>query len=200
VLVAGAVLMGHYGFKRMSTFIAKYIENDFMPLLTVGLALGYAGLAIVLGLSEILGAFMAGVMLSETGRSSEIEHLLLPIRNLTLPFFFFWFGTTLHFGEGIPYIGMMIALIPLAIFGKIATAYAGSRWFGLSPKAACRAAFSMVQRGEFSAIIAGLALPPLRIFSGAYILITAFAGVYLFNRASDIANWYQKALPDRDPA
>jgi monovalent cation:H+ antiporter-2, CPA2 family len=189
-LAAGAILMGHYGFRRLNHFIAKYIETDFMPLLAVGLALGYAGLAISLGLSEILGAFMAGVMLSETGRSPEIEHLILPIRDLSLPFFFFWFGTTIRFGEGIPFVGMMIALVLLAIAGKIVTGYAGSRSFGLSPKVSCRAAFSMVPRGEFSAIIASLALPQLRIFSGVYILITAFIGVYLFGRAPDIANWY----------
>jgi monovalent cation:H+ antiporter-2, CPA2 family len=190
LLAAGAVLIGHYGFRRLKNFIAKYIENDFMPLLAVGLALGYAGLAIVLGLSEILGAFLAGVMLSETGRSTEIERLLLPIRDLSLPFFFFWFGTSLHFGEGIPFVGMMIVLVLLAVGGKIVTAYAGSRLFGLSEKASGRAAFSMVQRGEFSAIIASLALPQLRIFSGVYILMTAFIGVYLFGRAPDIANWY----------
>lgn len=189
-LAAGAILMGHYGFRRLSSFIGRYIENDFMPLLAVGLALGYAGLAIALGLSEILGAFMAGVMLSETGRSPEIEHLLLPIRDLSLPFFFFWFGTTIHFGEGVSYIGMLVVLVILAVTGKIAAAYAGSRLFGLSPKISCRAAFSMVPRGEFSAIIASLALPQLRIFSGIYILITAFIGVYLFGRAPEIANWY----------
>jgi CPA2 family monovalent cation:H+ antiporter-2 len=48
----------------------------------------------------------------------------------------------------------------------------------------------MVQRGEFSTIIASLALPQLRIFSGIYILVTAFVGVVLFNRAPDIAKWY----------
>jgi len=182
--------MGHYGFRRLNNFVAKYMETDFMPLLAVGLALGYAGLAVALGLSEILGAFMAGVMLSETGRSSEIERLLLPVRDLTLPFFFFWFGTTIHFMKGVPYVGMMVALVLLAIAGKIITAYVGSRWFGLSPKVSCRAGFSMVHRGEFSAIIASLTLPQLRIFSGVYILITAFIGVYLFSRAPDIANWY----------
>ena len=189
-LVAGAILMGHYGFRRLNNFVAKHMETDFMPLLAVGLALGYAGLAVALGLSEILGAFMAGVMLSETGRSSEIEHLLLPVRDLTLPFFFFWFGTTIHFGKGVPFVGMMVALVLLAVAGKIITAYFGSRWFGLSPKVSCRAGFSMVPRGEFSAIIASLTLPQLRIFSGVYILITAFIGVYLFGRAPDIANWY----------
>jgi CPA2 family monovalent cation:H+ antiporter-2 len=192
VLTAGAILMGHFGFKRLNNFIAKYLESDFMPLLAVGLALGYAGLAISLGLSEILGAFMAGVMLSETGRSSEIEHLLLPVRDLTLPFFFFWFGTTIHLGEGISFIGMMIALVLLAIVGKIMTGYIGSRWFGLSPKVSVRAGLSLVHRGEFSAIIASLAPPPLRVFSGVYILVTAFIGVYLFGRAPNIANWYLK--------
>ncbi len=192
LLMIGAILMGHYGFKRLNNFIGKYIESDFMPLLAVGMALGYAGLAMALGLSEILGAFMAGVMLSESGRSSEIEHLLLPIRDLTLPFFFFWFGTTIHFGEGISLVGMMIALVFLAIVGKIVTAYVGSRWFGLSPKVSMRAGFSMVHRGEFSAVIASLSPPPLRVFSGIYILITAFLGVFLFARAPQIANWYQK--------
>lgn len=192
VLTAGAILMGHFGFKRLNNFIAKYIESDFMPLLAVGVALGYAGLAIALGLSEILGAFMAGVMLSETGRSSEIEHLLLPVRDVTLPFFFFWFGTTIHLGEGLSFIGMMVALVLLAIVGKIVTGYVGSRWFGLSPKVSLRAGLSMVHRGEFSAIIASLSPPPLRVWSGVYILITAFIGVYLFGRAPNIANWYQK--------
>ncbi|MFO7600629.1 MAG: cation:proton antiporter [Candidatus Desulfacyla sp.] len=192
VLTAGAILMGHFGFKRLNNFIAKYIESDFMPLLAVGLALGYAGLAIALGLSEILGAFMAGVMLSETGRSSEIEHLLLPVRDVTLPFFFFWFGTTIRLGEGLSFVGMMMALMLLAIVGKIITGYVGSRWFGLSPKVSLRAGLSMVHRGEFSAIIASLAPPLLRVWSGVYILITAFIGVYLFGRAPHIANWYQK--------
>jgi CPA2 family monovalent cation:H+ antiporter-2 len=203
VLTAGAILMGYFGFKRLNNFIAKYIESDFMPLLAAGLALGYAGLAIALGLSEILGAFMAGVMLSETGKSSEIEHLLLPVRDLTLPFFFFWFGTTIHLGEGLSFVGMMVALVLLAIVGKIVTGYVGSRWFGLSPKASLRAGLSMVHRGEFSAIIASLSPPPLRVFSGVYILITAFIGVYLLGRAPDIANWYSNRRlprPDRNGA
>ncbi len=197
LLVIGAIVMGHYGFKRLNQFVSKYIQQDFMPLLAVGVALAYAGLAISLGLSEILGAFLAGVMLSETGRSSEIEHLILPVRDLTLPFFFFWFGTTIYFGEGVPFIPMMAVLVVWAVAGKILSAYAGSRLFGLSPKVSCRAGFSMVQRGEFSAIIASLAVPQLRIFSGIYIVITAFIGAYLFDRAPSIANWYNDRIKGR---
>jgi len=190
-LVAGAIIIGHYGFRRLNQFISRYIQHDFMPLLAIGVALAYSGLAISLGLSEILGAFLAGVMLSETGRSSELEHLILPVRDLTLPFFFFWFGTTIYFGEGVPYAPMMAVIVIWAIAGKIITAYAGSRLFGLRPKSSVRAGFSMVQRGEFSAIIASMAVPELRVFSGIYIVVTAFIGVYLFGRAPSIAAWHE---------
>ncbi len=199
-LVAGAIVMGHYGFSRLNHFVSRYIQHDFMPLLAVGVALAYAGLAISLGLSEILGAFLAGVMLSETGRASEIEHLILPVRDLTLPFFFFWFGTTIYFGEGVPYVPMMVVIVLWAIAGKILTAFAGSRMFGLSPKASVRAGLSMVQRGEFSAIIASMAMPQLRIFSGIYIIVTAFAGVYLFGRAGSIAAWYDRRRKNKAAA
>ncbi|MFP4108333.1 MAG: cation:proton antiporter [Desulfonatronovibrio sp.] len=204
ILLVGAVVIGHYGFKKLNQFVAKHIQHEFMPLLAVGIALGYAGLAISLGLSEVLGAFLAGVMLSETGRSRELETLIVPIRNLTLPFFFFWFGTTIDLGQGVPFIAMMMVLIIWAVLGKVITAYFGSRFFGLSRKISCRAAFSMIQRGEFSAIIASLALPQLRIFSGVYILVTAFAGVMFFNKAPAIANWYndrwcRKCVPDKKP-
>lgn len=197
LLVFGAAFIGYFGFRRLNTFIGKHIQTDFMPLLTVGLALGYAGLAMALGLSEILGAFMAGVMLSESGRAREIEHMLIPARDLVLPFFFFWFGTTIDFDRGIPFMGLMAAIVLLAIAGKVITGYVGSRLFGLSPKVSCRAAFCLVQRGEFSAVIAALTVPTLRVFSGFYILITAFVGVYLFGQAPRIANWYQDKWVER---
>ena len=190
VLMLGAILLGLYGFKRLSAFIGRHIQRDFMPLLATGIALAYAGIAISLGLSEILGAFLAGVMLSETGKSSEVEHLILPIRDITLPFFFFWFGTTISFGEGVSYIPMMIVLVLWAVAGKILTGFIGGRLFGLSKKISFRAGFSFVQRGEFSAIIASLAVPQLRIFSGIYIVVTAFIGVFLFQKAPYAANWY----------
>lgn len=190
LLMLGAILLGLYGFKRLSAFISRHIQRDFMPLLATGIALAYAGVAISLGLSEILGAFLAGVMLSETGKSSEVEHIILPIRDITLPFFFFWFGTTISFVEGISYIPMMLVLLVWAIVGKILTGYWGGRLFGLSKKISFRAGFSLVPRGEFSAIIASLAVPQLRIFSGIYIVAAAFIGVFLFQKAPELSNWY----------
>lgn len=190
LLTAGAMFMGLYGFRKIAAFVERNIDSDFMPLFSVGIALGYAGFALWLGLSEILGAFLAGMMLSETGRSAELEHLALPIRDLCLPFFFFWFGTSIRFDEGLSGPLLMLALIGWAVAGKGISVYAGATRYGLSPKVAFRAACSMVQRGEFSAIIASLASPQWRVFSGIYILATAGIGMLLFDRAPALARWF----------
>jgi CPA2 family monovalent cation:H+ antiporter-2 len=171
----------------LTNFVAKHLDKDFMPLLAVGIALTYAGIALLLGVSEVLGAFLAGIMLSETGKSRDLEGIALPLRNLTLPFFFFWFGTTIALNQGLPLIGLMLAFLAWSVLGKALTAYFGGRMFGLNTRASMRAAFSMIQRGEFSAIIASWAAPQLRIFSGLYILLTASIGVFFFDRAPLIA-------------
>ncbi len=192
LLMAGAILIGYFGFRRLGPFIARHLEKEFMPLMAAGIALGYAGLALALGLSEILGAFLAGMMLSETGKSQDVEHLFLPIRDVTLPFFFFWFGTTIKFGEGVPLLGFLVFCVFWAVAGKIMTGYIGGRFFGLSPKVSMRGGISLVARGEFSAIIASLAGSGLRVFGGIYVVLTAFIGVVLFQQAPWLATRFHE--------
>lgn len=188
LFVAGAMLIAYYGFRRMAVFVGRHIQKDFMPLFAAGIALGYAGLALWLGLSEILGAFLAGVMLSETGKAHDLEQLFIPLRNIMLPFFFFWFGTTVSLGQGVPMPFVLGLCVVWAVAGKLLTGYFGGRISGLTPKIAARAGLSLVARGEFSAIIASLAAPQLRIFSGVYVIVTAMIGVFLFQKAPAYAN------------
>ncbi|WKY47697.1 cation:proton antiporter [Eubacteriaceae bacterium ES3] len=188
-LTLGAIIIGHYGFSKLKDFIDNYIESDFLTFLMVGIAFIYSGLAIYLGLSEILGAFLAGVILSETGNSAELEHLLLPIRDFVLPFFFLWFGTTISFGGGIPMLPLLISLIVWSMIGKILVGIWGGKAFGLSKRPSYRAGLSLIQRGEFSVIIASIALPQLMAFSSVYIIVSAFIGVIFFQKAPAISKW-----------
>ena len=187
LLIAGAIFVGYYGFRKMSNFISQHLEKDFMPLFSIGLALIYSGFALYLGLSEILGAFLAGVMLSESGKSRELEHVIFPVRDLTLPFFFFWFGTSIDLGKGKPFWGLLMVLIVLTVAGKIVTGYYGGRIYGLSKRVSARAGFSLVQRGEFSIIIASLGGIQMKVFGGVYVLLTALIGSFLFAKAPQIA-------------
>ncbi|MDW7651731.1 MAG: cation:proton antiporter [Bacillota bacterium] len=191
MLIAGGILVGTSGFRKIGGFIEKYYEEDFMPLFAVGIALTYAGIAVMLGLSEVLGAFLAGMMLSETGRSYELDTIVLPVRNLFLPFFFFWFGTTITFQEGLPLPGLLFTLLIWSVVAKLLVGYFGGKMFGLTPLSALRSGFSLGQRGEFSVIIAALAPGILRSFSGIYILGTASIGMFMFHYAG---RWSKKLL------
>ena len=109
------------------------------------------------------------------------------MRNLALPFFFFWFGSTIQIGQGVPYFPILMVLLVWSTLGKFAVGYAGGRLYGLTPMRSYRAGLSLVPRGEFSAIAAAFAAAPLRIFAGVYIVGTALVGMILFNNAYPLA-------------
>lgn len=180
LLTVGAVLIGHFIFSKLGPFFDRYMSADIFILFIVGTALAYGGLALYLDLSEVLGAFLAGIIIAEVRRTHQLEHLIIPIRDLTLPLFFLYFGTTITFGEGIPYIPLLIILLVWSIIAKIIVGFYGGRWYGLTNRVALRAGFSLTQRGEFSIIIASLATGSIKVFSSVFILISSMIGIVLF--------------------
>jgi monovalent cation:H+ antiporter-2, CPA2 family len=187
-LIIGAVIIGHLIFSRLGGFVDRYMSHDIFILLVVGMALAYGGLALMLNLSEVLGAFLAGIILAEVRRTESLEHAVLPIRDLFLPLFFFYFGTTITFGDGVPMIPLLVTLLIWSIAGKIITGYYGARLYGLSKKVSLRAGLSFTQRGEFSVIIAAMAADSIRVLSGVFILSSAMIGILLFELAPKITN------------
>ncbi|EEG77181.1 cation:proton antiporter [Dethiobacter alkaliphilus] len=187
LMTAASIIIAYFGFRKLDLFLKRYMTKDFIPLFAISIALIFAGIAYYLDLSKLLGAFLAGVMLSETGTSKELEHLISPIKDITLPFFFFWFGTSIAFGAGVIAPSLLMILIAWAFVGKIIVGFWGGRIYGLTFGGSLRAAFSLGQRGEFSVVIAALADTALRVFLGIYIVITAIVGVYLFRRAPAIS-------------
>ncbi|PZD97402.1 cation:proton antiporter [Paenibacillus sambharensis] len=186
-LTAGAVLAGRYVFAKLRRFIDRNHESDLFVLFSGGSAFAYGGLALYLGLSEVLGAFLAGLMLAEARQTEKIEASLLPMRNLLLPFFFVYFGTTIVFDEGVPMPLLLGVILLWSIAGKIATGYLGGRWYGLNPKPSLRAGLSLVSRGEFSVIIAALAADTVKPFAGIYIICISAVGIILFQNASRLS-------------
>ncbi|MBU9713147.1 cation:proton antiporter [Bacillus tamaricis] len=196
LLTAGAILLGQLLFSKLSRFFERYLSSDIFIMFVIGIALAYGGIALYLDLSEVLGAFLAGIMIAEVKKTEQLEHLIVPIRDLTLPLFFLWFGTTIEFGSGIPMIGLLITLSIWAIVAKIIVGIVGGRLYGLSKKVSVRAGFSLVQRGEFSIIIAALATTEVMVFSSVFILGTAMVGILLFQLAPKIANYF---YPNKKP-
>ncbi len=194
-IISIAIVLSKYLFRNLKNRLDKFDNNpDIVVLFAIAIALGYSGIAIYLGLSELLGAFLAGVMLAEVRKTEEIERLVMPVRNITLPFFFLWFGSSISVAEGFFAFPLMIILVFWAILGKILVGFIGGQFFGLSPRFAIRAGLSLVQRGEFSVIIAAVAAIDIRSFSGLYILLTAFLGMLFFNKSVEWSVLINKKL------
>ncbi|MFC0523906.1 cation:proton antiporter [Pontibacillus salicampi] len=187
-LTVGAIILGKTLFRRFEELLEKIEDEDFKIALLIGIALSYGGLALYLGLSEVLGAFLAGMMLSEIGRMERVEQTVLPVKDLMLPLFFVYFGTTIEFSEGIPYAGLLLVLIGWSLAAKILVGMFGGRMYGLSKRVSFRAGLSICSRGEFSVVIAAVATGMIKVFSGIYIVLAAFIGMVLFEKAPQITN------------
>lgn len=188
-LIGFSLILAKFLFARFVDQFDHRLNEQFVLLFGASMALIFSGLALLLGLSELLGAFLAGVMLSELEHPEKFDKVILPVRNITLPFFFVWFGAGIELGAGILSIPLLAFLLVWAIIGKIIVGIIGGKAFGLSKKAAIRGGFSLVQRGEFSVVIAALAAAELRSFSGIYIVLTAFIGMLFFTKASSWTNY-----------
>ncbi len=186
-LVVGAILIGRSVFVHLGPFFRRHVHGDGIILFVTGIALAYGGLALYLGLSEVLGAFLAGIMMAEVRRTHEIEQIVVRSRDLLMPLFFLYFGTTIQFNDGIPMVGLLLIVLTWSILAKVLVGVWGGRMYGLSRPVALRAGLSLTARGEFSIIIAALASVSLKAFSSVFILASAMVGIALFQFAPEIA-------------
>src|ERR671925_110314 len=110
------------------------LPREFFLLFTFALLVGMSALAHELGLSEAIGALMAGVVLSETSVRSEVEERFLGFRDLFAALFFFVFGLSIDV-EALGTIGWLLALaVPLTVLGKTAAGYFAGVVGGFTPR------------------------------------------------------------------
>ncbi|MFH0517877.1 cation:proton antiporter [Streptomyces sp. M41] len=178
--VAGLVLLlaVRYG-RHISRFVSSD-DPEKLLLVVLGLTLVVAGLAQQLQVSAAVGAFLVGIALS--GEVAEGAHnLLAPLRDLFAAVFFVFFGLHTDPASIPPVLLPALALAFVTASTKIATGYWAAKRAGISAKGRWRAGGTLVARGEFSIVIAGLAVtagiePSLGPLATAYVLILVILG------------------------
>ena len=173
--------------KRISRFFSStHIESLVIGVL--GLAMLVAGLAAMVQVSSAVGAFLVGIAIS--GEVAKMaQKYLRPVRDLFAAFFFLVFGLTTD-STDIPGSLLPAAILAVVTIGtKILTGYLGARRAGIGRAGRWRAGFALTPRGEFSIIIAGLAVaaglePAIAPIAATYMLITVVVGP-LLSRVSD---------------
>lgn len=166
-------------------------RSDELLLLTVfGLVLVVAGLAEQVKVSAAVGAFLMGLTLSgqvvERGRQ-----LLTPLRDVFGGLFFVAFGLGVDPASIPPVLLPALALALVTAISKVATGWSAGARAGLGARGRWRAGWSLVPRGEFSIVIAGLGVgagldADLGALTAAYVLILAVAGSIAMRSADRI--------------
>jgi CPA2 family monovalent cation:H+ antiporter-2 len=196
IFVALALLVGTRVVPWLLTQVARTGSRELFTLAVLAVALGIAyGAAALFGVSFALGAFFAGVILSESDLSHKAGRESLPLQDAFAVLFFV--------SVGMLFDPMIIVRQPLAVAavllvivaGKSAAAFILVRAFGYPIRTALTVSAGLAQIGEFSFILAGLGLslgllPPVGrdlILAGALLSITlnplAFALIAVLERA-----------------
>jgi len=159
IFVAIMLLVG----KRMIPAILHYVAHtgsrELFRLAVLALALGVAYVAAALfGISLALGAFFAGMMLSESRLSQQAATESLPLRDAFAVLFFVSVGMLFNPAIVLQAPLALLATVLIILFAKTFAAYLVVRLFGHSPATALTISTSLAQIGEFSFILAGLGL------------------------------------------
>jgi K+:H+ antiporter subunit KhtU len=164
--------------------VLERLPRESFLLFTVALLVGMAALAKELGLSEAIGALMAGVVLAETDIREEVEERFFSFRDLFAALFFFVFGLSIDLGA-LGRLGWLLALaVPLTIVGKSAAGYFAGRVGGFTRRQSFNVGVALIAHGEFTIILAQLATGNPRITDAVQSDLTAFAGLYVLVTAT----------------
>jgi len=136
--------------------LKKYLNDETLIILSLGLCLGMVLTAEEAGFSSALGAFVMGSILAETVESHRIEKLMTPLKNVFAAIFFISVGMMIDPASLAEYWVSIVYVSLVIIIGMILFATLGCWWGGQTMRDSMLTSFSFVQIGEFSFIIAGL--------------------------------------------
>ncbi|MFV0537878.1 MAG: cation:proton antiporter [Dysgonomonas sp.] len=194
-------VVGIYMIPTMLKKLKKYLNDETLLIVAIGLCLGMVYFATVVGFSAALGAFIMGSILAETVESKHIEHLIEPLKNLFGAVFFVSVGMMIDPAIIVEYGILVLILTLVVLIGRIIFATVGVLASGEGLKVAMQSGFSLAQIGEFSFIIATLGVSLGVITESLYPIIvavsvvTTFTTPYCIKWAEPAFNWLEKRIP-----
>lgn len=181
----------------------KYLSEEILLLISVGLCFIMVILANSMGFSSALGAFLMGSILSSTIEGEKIEHITVSIKNLFGAIFFVSVGMMVDPAIIAEYWKVILSITVTAMIGILFFSTMGVLFAGRGLDTALHVGFSLPQLGEFSFIIAGLgcSLGVLSDFIYPVIIavsvITTFTTPYMIKAADPVSEWFHRKLPKK---
>ncbi|MGB5960914.1 MAG: cation:proton antiporter [Coleofasciculaceae cyanobacterium] len=157
LFLAGAVLAGKWLIPYLIRLLAQTRSQELFLLGIVVLCLGIALFTSFIGLGIAMGAFVAGLMISNVEYADHALDRVLPMRDIFATLFFASIGLLIDPGFLFANIGVLIGLVTVVMIGKAAIVILIVRIFGYPLKTALTVGLGINQIGEFSFVLAGVA-------------------------------------------
>ncbi len=179
------------------------LNDETLLIVSIALCLLMVMLAVEVGFSAALGAFIMGSILAETTQAERIEALVKPVKNLFAAIFFISVGMMIDPNVLKDYTMHIVIITTTIIFGMSFVFSLGALLSGQSLKHSVQAGLSLAQIGEFSFIIASLGvslnvtssfLYPIAVAAST---LTTFTTPFLIKSSGSVFGFMEKYLPEK---
>lgn len=195
LLIVGLIVV-----PRLLNYVSKFKSDEMLLITVLGLCFAVSLVTVKLGYSVALGAFLIGAIIAESRQIARIESLMLPVRDMFSAVFFVSVGLLIDPNLIIKYIGPILIISAVVIVGKVFTCALGTFVAGNDMRTSLKVGMGLAQIGEFSFIIAGLAIAsgasdfisPIAVAVSA---ITTLATPYLISSSDSVVAWFDRVAP-----
>jgi CPA2 family monovalent cation:H+ antiporter-2 len=175
--------IARWGGKVVSRLI-RTRDDELFTILFFGLAVMFAGIGEILGVTDAIGAFLIGLVIGATRFRNRVETFALPMRDVFAAFFFLNFGLGLNPGLFPLVVWPVVGAVLMTMLVNLGAGQFVAWLNKLGPQAGLNTAFILHNRGEFALILATLSLGAgldhrIQPFAGLYVLIMAVIGPLL---------------------
>ena len=157
VVLAIVLFLGQRLMRPLFNLVARQKSSELFMLFMLLVTLGLAWVTEISGLSLALGAFLAGMLISETEYRYQVEDYIKPFRDVLLGLFFVTIGMLLDMRALAEHFVAVALLFVLLLLVKFAVIFALGRLFGNEKPTALRTALALAPAGEFGFVLLALA-------------------------------------------
>ncbi|MDO8894079.1 monovalent cation:proton antiporter family protein [Nitrosomonas sp.] len=147
------LFLGHKLMRPWFHLVARQKSSELFVLNVLLITLGLAWLTELAGLSLALGAFLAGMLISETEYRYQVEDDIKPFRDILLGLFFITIGMLLDMQVVIESFLWVFVILVALILLKMVVIAGLSRWYGTDSGVAVRAGMNLAHAGEFGFVL-----------------------------------------------
>jgi monovalent cation:H+ antiporter-2, CPA2 family len=196
-----SVIAGLFIIPKFVRSIAKLNSNEVLTIVATGICFALATLVEGMGYSVALGAFLAGILISESGESHKIEKLTRPLKDVFAAIFFVSIGMTVNLVVAYQYLPQALLVTVAVVLFQFITVFIGGVLSGTGSKKALYSSLTLGQIGEFAFIISAIGLsagvvgPEFQAIIVTVGVLSSLCTPFLWKNSESIVRWILKKTP-----